>query len=372
LLFFGAAILIVASAAYVVPSAPKAAAAQDDALAQPAGGPDTVAQSASEVIAYWTPERMAAAVPADKVLDSAPNPVAPDASGHSGPAPMFIDGNAPGEPPGGLSAPTLGDQALPSPGVPVFSWYSYPFPYTFSYIGGGWPQLYPIRTNGVLFFSQNGGSYRASATSMTSGTGGNRRVIWTAGSNIHDGSGLGGAHWSSSLLFCPAYVLGAAGPWGCWTSIYADTTVGWFGGNLKYDWAIMLGANTSTNGFGRIGDVIGTQGYVDGIYTEPAEFWMLGYPAVAPFDGNSIVWVTAGQANIDDANGLAGSNGVGAGNPSTGGAGGGAWLIGAKLGAPGYLVGESSYKYVAQPGAMYSPWSSGMSTLWNSLRVMFP
>jgi hypothetical protein len=372
LLFFGAAILLVASAAYVVPSAPKAAAAQDDPLAQPAGGPDTVAQPASEVIAYWTPERMAAAVPMDKVLDGAPNPVAPDASRHSGPAPMFIDGNAPGEPPGGVSVPTLGDAPVAGPSVPTFVWYGYPFPYTFSYIGGGWPQLYPIRTNGVLFFMQNGSGWRASATSMTSGTGGSRRMIWTSGTNLHDGSGLGGAHWSSSLLFCPAYVLGVPGPWGCWTSIFSDVTSGWFGGNLKYDWGVMLGANTSSYGYGRIGDVIGTQGFINGTYGEPTEYWMLGYPAAAPFDGNSIVWVTAGQANIDDVNGLVGGNGVGAGNPSTGGSGGGAWLIGAKLGAPGYLVGENSYKYVSQPGAMYSPWSGGMDVMWNSYRMSFP
>lgn len=375
LLFPGAAILLIASAAYVMPGMPNAARAQDGNPAAPISNPPVVAQAASAVDAYWTPERMANAVPMEKLVAGSPNPihgpVPRDVSG----GPMAIQGNSPGEAPGGVAVPALDAALGGGPSAPVLTWYTYPFPYTHSFIGGGWPALYPLRTNGKLFFSQNGSDFVCSGTSLTSGTGGNRRIAWTAGHCLHDGSNINlFPHWSTNVLFCPAYSNGSVGPWGCWSWLTEVTPTGWFSsGNFKVDYGLIMTANTSTYGYGRLGDTVGTQGLATSV-ADPNEFWSMGYPAASPYNGNDLIWTTSSEAVIDDPNAAwTGPLPMGLGSDETGGSSGGAWLWSAKLGSPGFVNSNNDYKYIAQPNAMYGPWyDSNTFSFWDGLRTLYP
>ncbi len=327
-------------------------------------------EAAAAVNAYWTSERMAAAIPMDAVLAGPANPVS-SSPGPSG-TPLFVDGTEPGEPPGGLDPMAASEQAFPSPAVPTV-WYPYPYPYTRSWIGGGWPELYPLRTNGRLFFTQIGVNYSCSATSLTSGTGGNRRIAWTAGRCLHAGDN-NSAHWSYNILFCPAWVAGAPGPWGCWASLDRWTTTGWVqSGNAKLDYGLVQTGDVSSLGYGRLGDTIGSQGFATSV-AGPNEFWSLGYPAAAPYDGNTLVWTTSGEAAEDDPNPLwTGPLPIGVGSDVTAGAFGGAWLINARLGSVGFLNGHNDYRYDTQPLAMYSPYyDAGTFAFWDALRTEFP
>lgn len=375
LLFFGAAILLIASAAYVMPGARSAVRAQDVNPGGVAENPAAMAQDPSAVYAYWTPERMAAAVPMEKLLPGEPNPVQAPATRDVSGGPVAVEGNAPGEAPGGVLAPTLDGALGGGPSAPTVVWYTYPFPYTRSYIGGGWPSLYPLRTNGKLFFSQNGGNYVCSGTSMTSGTSGNRRIAWTAGHCVHDGSGVNAfPHWSNNLLFCPAYSNGAVGPWGCWSWLRENTTTEWFNNaNFKQDFGSINTTDTSSLGYGRLGDVIGTQGLITSLL-DPNMFWSMGYPAGAPYNGNDLIWTTSSEAVIDEPNAAwAGPLPMGLGSDETGGSSGGAWLYSAKLGAPGFVNSNNDYKYIAQPLAMYGPWyDANTNTYWNAIRILDP
>jgi hypothetical protein len=143
-------------------------------------------------------------------------------------------------------------------------------------------------------------------------------------------------------------------------------------GNLRYDYGVMIAANTSSLGYGRLGDVIGSQGFTF-TYPEPVEYWLMGYPAAAPYDGNALVWTTAGEASWDNPNGLAGPPPTGAGSNQTGGSGGGAWLTGARLGAAGFIASVNSYKYGGEPLEYYGPWQNGdTNTFWNAVRSLYP
>jgi hypothetical protein len=327
------------------------------------------AETAAASLAYWTPERMAAAQPMPLgEAKGSPGTVDPASAEPMG-APVYFPGSAPGEPARGAISEeeAFAEMGRAQPQTAVTSWYAYPFPYTFSFMGAAWPQFYPMRTNGKLYFSQNGGNYVCSGTSVTSSTSGNNELIATAGHCVHDGSGLF-AGWSYNFLFCPAYMNGV-GPWGCWGWDLAYTTNGWYySSEFRSDHGFVV---AHPSGLGTLAGVIGTNGLAANP-TLPQDVWSFGYPADAPFNGQYLVWVTSGIANTDDCVGLGTPNCIGIGSLMTGGSSGGAWSIGQALAVPGYVIGHNDYKYTvpAQPLAMYSPsQSTDWLNLYNCARV---
>ena len=137
-----------------------------------------VRQSPDAVRAYWTPARMKAAVPADRVR----------AAG---------GGNHAKRKPGGGST------------YPYTS-YEVTSPYTAA----------PTSTHGKVFFTEGSTNYVCSGTALTSA---NRSTVWTAGHCVNEGPGAYVTNWS----FVPAYKDGAA-PLGKWPA----TTLArrWFSG----------------------------------------------------------------------------------------------------------------------------------------------
>jgi hypothetical protein len=347
----------------------------------PVSGPAITAETGAAAVTYWTPERMNAAVPLDIVVDKsgvktlAERPAAPD-----GPA-VNVAGNAPGVAVA-QDAEEVRGTAPAVPAAPVASWYSYPFPFDYSSVEPSWLYIqYPWRTNGKLFFSQNdsGGvrrDYVCSGTSTTSGAGGNRRLVWTAGHCVNSGVG---SRWSYNVQFCPAWFYGMA-PYGCWTALELWSLTGWVGaGNLRYDQGVIITSNTSSAGYGRLGDTVGTQGLAwnqPRSGHSPYDFWFsFGYPAAAPFNGQTMNWCSASIAVGDAPNALAGPATTGIGCNMTGGSSGGGWIMWFRMGSFGYVNSVNSYKYInpAQPNAMYGPYfDTGTGNLYNTTRVRFP
>jgi hypothetical protein len=115
-----------------------------------------VAQDKAAVQRYWTPERMRNARPADRILS-------------------------------GTFAPAAKRVKKPAAAVQV------PPPYT----------SFPIRTNGKVFFTDDGLNYVCSGTALLSG---NKSVVWTAGHCVHDGASNFHTNWA----FVPGYADGSS------------------------------------------------------------------------------------------------------------------------------------------------------------------
>jgi hypothetical protein len=372
--------LLLASAAFVTPiPAAQAQAAQAQTASGAGGGfvssPAQTTQLASAAVAsYWTQQRMAAAVPMDKtvtasnVKGSIPAPASVSTTGTAG----SVAGNAPGK--AQASATTLADQGTTQPAAAVAAWYSYPFPYSVSGIGGAWPTYYPLSTNGKLYFTQYGTNYVCSGTSVTS-NGGSQRLVDTAGHCVYSQYGLGDPNgWSYNVYFCPAYYNGV-GPWGCWTSLQLYSFSVWTNNaDLRYDQGYIITSDTSTNGYGRLGSTVGTQGFAwNQSYVQ--DFWSFGYPQAAPYSGGVLILTTSSTAQADDPTGSGYPYTIGIGSDETGGSSGGGWIINARLGAPGYVNSHNDYKYTSpsMPLAMYGPYYGQWThDLWDYVRTLYP
>ena len=323
-----------------------------------AAAPKTVmhtanAVNAKAVLAYWTPARLRAAKSVDVlVAGSRPHVVPPVAKAPGKPG-HVAGGLARGQ--GAAAAPAI-RRASPNA-------FSYPYPYdSFTPAQSLW-HTYPYEVNGKLFFSNNGGNYVCSATSVASSSGtSNENEIWTAG---HCAANTDGTHhWDSSALFIPAYNGNVANfdPFGefVWTGA-AITTSAWFNNSdLTEDEAAMQVRTSNTTGR-TLGQAVGWDGFAWN-YPVNQQFVAFGYPAASPYNGLNMVEdiaATAGQdGNISGANG---TRPIVIGNPMTGGSSGGAWNIGWTSSGPGYINGHNDYKYTNQPLAMYSPYQDTLS-----------
>jgi hypothetical protein len=218
--------------------------------------------------------------------------------------------------------------------------------------------------NGKLFFSNNGGNYVCSATSVASASRpSNENEIWTAGHCAANTSG--NTHlWDTSAVFIPAYNGNVSNfdPF-CefvWTGA-AITTSAWLNNSgLTEDEAAMT-VGTSSTTRRTLGNSVGWDGFAWN-FPVNQQFVAFGHPAASPYNGLNMVediGATAGQdGNISGANG---TRPIVIGNPMTGGSSGGAWNIGWTSAGPGDINGHNDYKYSNQPLAMYSPYQDTLS-----------
>ncbi|MFG2004089.1 hypothetical protein ACGFNU_33515 [Spirillospora sp. NPDC048911] len=225
----GTVLLAMAVAAGTLTASPAQALAATDPWAAATGTQATIsASSAAEIEAYWTPERMTAAVPVEApepTADAGPEP--PSTAGESG------DGFIPAE----ASAPTTPE--------PLRLDY-----FATSKVWAGHGAL-PARTIGRLFYTNNGSNYSCSAAVINSS---NRNTIWTAGHCVTNGS----RRWYSNFAFVPDYHDGQR-PYGTWTGKSWSAPNGYHDGKQhRYDMAAIA---LNTSGGRRVGDVVGYQGY---------------------------------------------------------------------------------------------------------------
>src|SRR5690242_11918704 len=191
-----------------------------------------VSQSVSAVASYWTPAKMRAAKPADKVL-----------------------------------APS-GKLRTAKPKAPrAWSSFEVTTPYTQA----------PTSTHGKVFFTLGGNDYVCSGTALLSG---NKSVVWTAGHCLNEGPGDFATNWQ----FVPAYKDGAA-PLGVYVAENLYTTSAWGNsGDFSYD----LGAAVVAPAGGTaLTDRVGGRGIAFNS-SRNQTYQSYGYPAAPPFGGERL------------------------------------------------------------------------------------
>jgi hypothetical protein len=351
----GTGLLIAPSVGSAAPAVGSAAASSGGVVTAKAAG---AVSDAATVLRYWTPQRMAAAKPMTKTVSGSPTGAGAPSAAASG-SPQAVGGQLPG----GAKAPAaalVGSAAGPSAQT-----FSYPFPFTrFTVFPKSLWKTYPYRVNGKIFFTQNGGSYVCSGTSVTAPSGSR---VWTAGHCLNDGA----THWSTNVVFVPAYngtstYLSVQRPFGTWAAIFSTQTVptSW---DRSHDFSRDLGAFTvSRNSNGNtLAQVVGTDGFAWN-QARDQQYVDFGYPQAAPFNGQSLTECIGATAAYDTGIGGSGPAPQGIGCDMTGGSSGGAWNIAFSGSGPGYINGHNDYKYTSsQPLAMYSPY---FDTLANTVR----
>ncbi|SFJ76197.1 V8-like Glu-specific endopeptidase [Streptosporangium canum] len=269
-----------------------------------AGGDDVVERVAARgtpdqrhVLDYWTPRRMAAAVPIDLL----------------GTAGMF---GKPRVPLRRRAARTAGTR-----------WNA----------GGS-----VTRTTGRVFLTLGGLDFVCSASSVRST---NKDLVVTAGHCVKDGTGA----WADNWTFVPGYDRGRR-PYGQFTARRMFVAGPW---SRSADDSYDIGMVALNHRGGRhLGEVVGGQGIAFGT-ARGRQTHGFGFPAEPPYDGEHLVYC-AGPVR-DDPHGQTDDQGMRC--DMTAGSSGGPWLSGfdAATGR-GTITSVSSFKYSDDRGTMYGPY----------------
>lgn len=221
---------------------PTAQAAPSGSSASTARTSDGQIQSAAAAEAYWTPERMANAIPAQPPAtvkaSSARQP-----SGRAG----SIDG----------AAPSVQVQNQQAQGIGIM--------------------LNESQTVGKVFFTNpaNGLNYVCSGATVNSGK---KKLVQTAGHCVHGGAG---GQWMTNWVFVPRYRNGVR-PFGTWSAYGLTARTAWVNSsNLDEDMGIAIMYPLSGNS---IVNVVGGNG-LRWNWGYQVYVTILGYPAGAPFTG---------------------------------------------------------------------------------------
>lgn len=221
---------------------PTAQAAPNGSSANLARTSDNKIQSAAAAESYWTPERMANAIPATGPATvkakSAPQP-----SGRAG----SIDG----------AAPPVQVQNQRAQGIGTM--------------------LNESQTVGKVYFTNpvNGLNYVCSGATVNSGK---KKLVQTAGHCVHGGAG---GQWMRNWVFVPRYRNGVR-PFGTWYAYQLTSRTAWINSSSSdEDMGIVI---MQTNGGNSIVNVVGGNGlrwnWGYSVYVT-----ILGYPAGPPFTG---------------------------------------------------------------------------------------
>ena len=274
---------------------------------------------------YWTPERMASAIPYpldgfDTSQPSSPLPEAPAGAGKPG--------WYPSRPPDGYTGGVVtngkaGTVPAPKPtGANVTAYVPEPDINTF-----------PYRPSGKVYFTMMGRNYVCSASVIGENT------IWTAGHCVSNGRGQFHSNW----IFIPGfdnYTTIFPGPW--FVSSYVAPVEWTRSADLTYDYAIVgVWSPNPVIGSKTIRQYTGALGFA---WNMPrAQKWtLLGYPMVT-FNGANMVY--SKSTHWTD-NPLYNPASVGVGSTINSGGSGGPWILNFQRGQVGqvnYLNGENSY-----------------------------
>ena len=191
-------------------------------------------------------------------------------------------------------------------------------------------------TVGKVFFTQGGVDYVCSGNAVASANG---VTVATAGHCVNDAG-----TWATNWVFVPGYDHGEA-PYGTWAATDLVSTDQWVSSeDISYDVAFATVAPES--GSGTLESAVGTTSIAFN-RERGAHYTSYGYPAAAPFDGQSLE-SCAGTAS-DDA--LGGTLSQGISCDMTGGSSGGPWFL-----DDGAQNSVNSFGYTGQKNVMYGPY----------------
>src|SRR3954451_4556233 len=261
-------------------------------------------------------------------------------AGPNGPA-----GTIAGAPPEGMA---LSGSVVRSSGAAVDTKGGFAYPTPFDRYPVTNRSTYPQSTVGKVFFTQQGGTYVCSAAAIS------ERAVWTAGHCVSDGVG----HYDTAMTFVPQYQNGVR-PKGTFTCTKFTTFAQWHTGlNFRFDQAVVTcGANTKGQ---TLRAAVGRLGFAYN-QTQPKHYNAFGYPATAPFNGETMQQCASSFGHDDTRIGGSGATPFAIGCDMTGGASGGPWIIKYAPGSTGASVnllnGHNDYKYLPnEPLEMYSPY----------------
>ncbi len=305
-------------------------------LARTVNGASASAADYERVLsAYWTPERMRAARPAEEALASRAKGFAP----------------APKPVPGGTQVPQelRGEPAIIHPSSPTAEPVSAGIIAELSEETGSGKPFKPnlpighqvARTSGKVFFTHMGVDQVCSAGVVESS---GRSLVWTAGHCVYDNG-----HFAANWIFVPNYNVGkpypqSPAPYGYWYARHLAVQQAWLQGQWHGDVgaAIMWPSPTGVP----IQSALGAQGISFSLPYYPYVN-AYGYPAEPPYDGEHL-YCSVYQAQD------AGASTIYIMSSMTGGASGGYWLTNFN-GAYGYVNGHNSFGLYGLP-YVFSPY----------------
>lgn len=313
--------------------------AAKDAAVEPSGDPRApvsaprqMAASEEATLDYWTPKRMANAIP---IESERRRPHLEDES-----RVMRRDGETvPG-------IDVANDQAGPVvKAAQLQAAATYPFPFGRRYVENQLRKVSPYRTVGRIFFRRGGNNYVCSGASVVSKP---YNVVFTAGHCLNDGAGT----WSKDVIFVPGRRTGRnKNPYGSFPARTLWAPEGWVFQEL---YAYDIGAfSVRKNSKGKtLQQSVGALGFAYNVGR--VQHWdVFGYPAVAPFSGDKLTTCAAAFAVQEDMGGTGpDTNGVGC--DMTGGSSGGPWIL--RLRRGNLVNGVTSYGQAAMPAARFSPY----------------
>ncbi|WP_218941333.1 serine protease [Salinispora sp. H7-4] len=276
-------------------------------VSRTSGGRELTNEEAlNELREYWTPERMANAIPMDRVE---------------------VKG-----------APAVPQQAPKADGPPITI--SEPAPPSITRSPNATASVDSVATGKVFFTKSSGGDYVCSASVVNSPSG---QLVSTAGHCVHDG-GKDSDGWHKNWIFLPAYDDGPDLTTGIWASVAKFTFVGW-SQNEKRQYDVGFVVTGTAPGAGAIRDVVGAHGLIlDFPYGKVTE---ISYP-VNFHNGERPFF------NVDDSAELRDDVFVGIDTPSEGGASGSPFLTDYN-GGVGYINSIHTHGYSSIPGKGWGP-----------------
>lgn len=272
------------------------------------------------VLSYWTPERMAKALPLGLPV-------------------VFAKGGLLSS----LAPPVTGDDPVPPreatrAGVSHRS--ARPLATT---TGSRWAVGGAVtKTTGRVFLTLNGVDFVCSASTVRSR---NRDLVVTAGHCVKDGTGA----WARNWTFVPGYRKDGSQPYGRWTARRMFVAGPWArAADDNHDIAMVA---LSPSRGRHVADVVGVQDIAFGS-PRGGRTISFGYPADPPYDGRHLVYCSG--ALRDDPYG--GTQDQGLGCDMTAGASGGPWLSRFDTATgKGTITSLSSFKYSDDQRTMYGP-----------------
>ncbi|MFC9335505.1 trypsin-like serine peptidase [Arthrobacter sp. NPDC057009] len=215
----------------------------------------------------------------------------------------------------------------------------------------------PVSHIGKVFFTLGGANYVCSGNSVAAA---NKSLVATAGHCVNEGPGAFATNW----VFVPGYVSGKA-PYGQWPARSLHAARKWTsGGDIRYDTGFAVVARV---GGKTLADVVGASG-VEFSQPRGLTYKSYGYPAAAPFTGQTLVSCT-GTAKDDAINPQFNSQGISC--DMTGGSSGGPWFVQGDTdeadGPNGFQNSVNSYGYGTRSTTMFGPfWGSTIMKVYDS------
>lgn len=279
------------------------------------------------VLDYWTPQRMAAALPID-LLDSVTDTggLLSGLTGDAGlrAAPHLTGGDT------RINLPRRHRTAAARPVAPT--------------IGSRWQGGGAVtRTTGRVFLTLAGADFVCSASTVKSAS---RDLVLTAGHCVKDGPG----EWAENWTFVPGYGIGGAQPYGQYAARRMFVAEPWSrSGDDNYDVGMVA---LATSGGRHAADVVGAQDIAFNA-RRGGQAYGFGYPADPPYDGDHLVYC-AGRLRDDP---YKQTRDQGLGCDMTAGSSGGPWMsVFDPASGRGTITSLSSFKYSDDQRTMYGPY----------------